>query len=97
MLNHVSDPVQYHSIQHLLSKFHSTFDTSKYTIAKTNISHAIETHSHTPPVSKCYPGNPTIISEMRSIINKLLNEGLIRVSQSSYAAPALFVKKKDST
>ena len=38
---------------------------------------------------------PIINAAMRSIVGKLLDEGLIRESQSPYAAPALLVKKKD--
>ncbi len=59
--------------------------------------HAIETYPYVPLVSRCYPSNPTSISDMRSIINKLLASGLVRKSQSSYAAPALLTKKKDNT
>jgi hypothetical protein len=97
LITHVTDPTQYASIQSLLSKFTSQFDTSKYTVARTTISHAIETYPHTPPVSKSFQNSPTMIAEMRLIIDNLLNAGLIRPSQSSYAAPALLVKKKDQT
>ncbi|CAF0921788.1 unnamed protein product [Rotaria sordida] len=97
LLLHIVEQIQHDSIQSLLFKFQSTFDTSKYTVAQTKLSHVIETYPHTPPVSKCYPSNPTSIAEMRLIINKLLEAGLIRKSQSSYAAPALLVKKKDQT
>lgn len=97
LIPHLIDSVQYDRIQSLLFKYESTFDTSQYTIARTKLSHVIETYPHTPPVTKCYPGNPTSISELRLIINKLLTAGLVRQSQSSYAAPALLVKKKDQT
>ncbi|CAF4919115.1 unnamed protein product, partial [Rotaria sp. Silwood1] len=97
LLFHIADQTQRDLIQSLLFKFQSTFDTSKYSVAQTKLSHVIETYPHTPPVSKCYPGNPTIIAELKSIINKLLEAGLIRESQSPYAAPALLVKKKDQT
>ena len=97
LISHIIDSVQYDRIQLLLFKYESTFDTSQYTIARTKLSHVIETYPHTPPVTKCYPGNPTSISEMRLIINKLLTAGLVRQSQSSYAAPALLVKKKDQS
>ncbi|CAF4750795.1 unnamed protein product, partial [Rotaria magnacalcarata] len=46
--------------------------------ATTQIFHVIESHPHTPPVSKCYPGNRTSNSEMHSIINKLLDSVLVR-------------------
>ncbi|CAF4359376.1 unnamed protein product, partial [Rotaria sordida] len=88
LLFHIVDQTQHGLIQSLLFKFQSTFDTSKYTVAQTKLSHVIETYPHTPSVSKCYLSNPTSIAEMRLIINKLLEAGLIRESQSSYAAPA---------
>ncbi|CAF2669091.1 unnamed protein product [Rotaria sp. Silwood2] len=95
LLSHITYQVQHDQIQSLLLKFQSTFDTSKYTIARTKIFHAIETYPHAPPVSKSYPSNLTTNSEMRLIINKLITAGLIRESKSSYAAPALLIKKKD--
>jgi transposase InsO family protein len=97
LLHHISDQDQHDRIQLLLFRFESSFDTSKYTVTHTQLSHVIETYPHTPPVTKCYPSNPTSISEMRLIINKLLEAGLVRQSQSSYAAPALLIKKKDET
>ncbi|CAF4090146.1 unnamed protein product, partial [Rotaria magnacalcarata] len=75
-LHHLTDPMQCRALQVLSYKFKSLFDTSTYTIATTQISHVIETHPHTPPVPKCYPGNRTSTSEMHSIINKLLASGL---------------------
>jgi len=97
LVNHVTDPHQHTSIRSLLSQFLPQFDTSKYTVATTTITHAIETYPHTPPVSKPYQSSPTLIAEMRSVIDNLLNAGLIRPSTSSYAASALLVKKKDRT
>ena len=97
LMKHINDPTQHASVQSLLFKFTSQFDTSKYTVARTTISHAIETNPHTPPVSKPFQNSPAIITEMRLIIDNLLNAGLIRSSQSSYAAPALLVRKKDQT
>lgn len=97
LINHVSNPIQHDDLQSLLFKYESTFDTSKYKIAHTRIFHTIETYSHTPPVSKCYPGTPTLNAELRMIIEKLLSAGLIVPSQSPYAAPASLVKKKDQS
>ncbi|CAF2106737.1 unnamed protein product [Rotaria magnacalcarata] len=78
-LHHLTDPMQCRALQVLSYKFKSLFDTSTYTIATTQISHVIETHPHTPPVPKCYPGNRTSTSEMHSIINKLLASGLVLI------------------
>lgn len=97
LASHMTDQTQHDKLKSLLLRFQSTFDTSKYTIAKTEIFHAIETETHTPPVSKHYPGSPTLNAELRKIVDKLLDAGLVANSQSAYAAPALLVKKKDKS
>ena len=94
LIHHITDPIQHASMQSLLSQFTSRFDTSKYSVARTTICHAIETYPHTPPVSRCFSTSPSLTTEMRLIIDNLLDTGLIRPSQSSYAAPALLVKKR---
>ena len=95
--NHIHGTDQHDLLRSLLFRFERNFDTSQYTIARTKITHVIETHPHTHPVSKCYSSNPALISEMRSIIDKLLKSGLVRPSNSPYAAAALLTKKKDQT
>ena len=97
LLSHITKRTPHDQLKALLFRFENSFDTSKYRVATTKISHAIETHPHTPPVSRCYPSTPVMIHEMRLIMEKLLESGLIRKSQSSYAAPALLTKKKDQT
>jgi hypothetical protein len=77
LIHHIVDPNQYDLIKSLLFKFQSTFDTTNYTIAKTKVFHTIETYPHVPPVSISYSSTPTSISDMRSIINKLLARGLV--------------------
>ena len=97
LLSHITERTSHDQLKTLLFRFETTFDTSKYRMATTKIAHAIETHPHTPPVSRCYPTTPALINEMRSIIGKLLDARLVRQSQSSYAAPALLTRKKDQT
>ncbi|CAF1529898.1 unnamed protein product [Adineta steineri] len=97
LINHTSNPDQHYKLQSLLFQFESTFDISNYKIAQTEITHFIETIPHTPPVSKAYPGNPTINAELKIMIDQLLDAGLICTSQSPYAAPTLLVKKKDQS
>ena len=97
LIKHIDDNEQHRSLKTLLYQFERTFDTSQYTTARTPVTHIIETHPHTPPVSRCYPSNPKMITEMRQIIDSLLKSGLIRASKSPYAAAALLTKKKDQT
>ncbi|CAF3257177.1 unnamed protein product [Rotaria socialis] len=52
LLHHLTGQVEYHTLQVLLYKFKSIFDHNTFTVATTQMSHVIETHPHTPPVSK---------------------------------------------
>ena len=97
LLDHVNDIDQHNLLQSLLFRFERNLDTSQYTTARTKVTHVIETYPHTPPASKCYSNNPTSIYEMRLIIDSLLQSGLVRPSNSPYAAAAFLTKKKDQT
>lgn len=97
LIEHIDDMDQQQSLNSLLDRSQHTFDTSRYTTARTPISHIIETHPHTPPVSKRYASNPSWIKEMRSIIEKLIQSNIVRPSKSPYSAAALLTKKKDGT
>lgn len=64
LIEHINDADQHQSLNSLLSRSGRTFDTSQYTTARTPVSHIIETHPHTPPISKCYISTPSLIKEM---------------------------------
>ena len=49
----------------------------------------------TPIASRSYRYNPVVVKEVDSIIEKYLKEGLIRRSQSPYAAPIVVILKKN--
>ena len=49
----------------------------------------------TPIVSRSYRYNPVVAREVNSIIEKYLRAGIIRRSQSPYAAPIVVVPKKN--
>ncbi|CAF4330765.1 unnamed protein product, partial [Rotaria sordida] len=72
-------------------------DNSKLTIATNVKPHAIKTLDHPPPVSKLYYSTSSKQEEMYKIIQELLHFGLIRPSDSPYAALALLVAKHDGT
>ncbi|CAF4295986.1 unnamed protein product, partial [Rotaria sordida] len=69
----------------------------KLTITTNVKPHAIKTLDHPPPVSKPYYSTPSKQEEMYKIIQELLHFGLIRPSDSPYAAPALLVAKHNGT
>ncbi|CAI7930071.1 unnamed protein product [Closterium sp. NIES-54] len=50
-----------------------------------------------PPVHATYRMSAAELKEVQAQLEELLEKGFIRVSSSSYAAPILFVKKKDGS
>jgi hypothetical protein len=80
----------------LLAHFHSTFDVTRHNIANTPINHVINTIPHSPPACRPYP-QPDRDEAMYKLIQEFLQADLIQESHSPYAAPAMLVKKKDSS
>ncbi|CAF1690286.1 unnamed protein product, partial [Adineta ricciae] len=80
----------------LLTRFVSTFDTSKHNIANTSINHVINTVPHSPPACRFYP-QPDKEDAMYQLMQEFLQAGLISESHSPYAAPAILIKKKDNS
>ncbi|CAI7810655.1 unnamed protein product [Closterium sp. NIES-54] len=50
-----------------------------------------------PPVRATYRMSAAELKEVQAQLEEILEKGFIRVSSSSYAAPILFVKKKDGS
>ncbi|CAF1633476.1 unnamed protein product, partial [Didymodactylos carnosus] len=63
-------------------------------IAKTPISHIINTVPHSPPACRPYP-QPRHEEALYNIIQEFLKAGLITESSSPYAASAMLVDKGD--
>ncbi|CAF4957616.1 unnamed protein product [Rotaria sp. Silwood1] len=97
LIRHIDNPEQQDRVKTLLNQYAKLFDTSKLTVASNVTSHAIKTLDHPPPVSKPYYSTPSKQEEMYKIVQELLHFGLIRPSDSPYAAPALLVAKQDGT
>ena len=51
----------------------------------------------TPPPRRLYSLSPFELNTLQEFINENLSTGFIRLTSSSLAAPALFVKKKDGS
>ncbi|CAF4449982.1 unnamed protein product, partial [Didymodactylos carnosus] len=73
----------------ILLEFQHLFDNSQMTIAKTEVSHVINTSSHSPPCSKCYPMSKPKEEALYNILKELMKAGLMSKAKSPYAAPAL--------
>ncbi|CAF4616452.1 unnamed protein product [Rotaria sp. Silwood2] len=95
LTQHIDNLEQQDRVKTLLNQYAKLFDTSKLTIATNVKPHDIKTLDHPPPVSKPYYSTTSKQEEMYKIIQELLHYGLIRPSDSPYAAPALLVSKKD--
>ncbi|CAF4822305.1 unnamed protein product, partial [Rotaria sp. Silwood2] len=91
LTQHIDNLEQQDRVKTLLNQYAKLFDTSKLTIATNVKPHDIKTLDHPPPVSKPYYSTPSKQEEMYKIIQELLHCGLIRPSDSPYAAPALLV------
>ncbi|CAF4129264.1 unnamed protein product, partial [Rotaria magnacalcarata] len=96
LLNHTKDSHQKHALYSSLVPFHKVFDTTKHNIARTPISHLINTVPHYPFACRPYP-QANKEETMYTLIQEFLHAGLISESNSPYAAPALMVKKKDGS
>ncbi|CAF1561633.1 unnamed protein product, partial [Rotaria sp. Silwood1] len=97
LIRHIDNPEQQDRVKTLLNQYAKLFDTSKLTVASNVTHHAIKTLDHPPPVSKPYYSTSSKQEEMYKIVQELLHFGLIRPSDSPYAAPALLIAKQDGT
>ena len=86
------------AIDQVLREFDDVFARPKGLPPEREIQHNIEVETdQDAPHRSPYRMSETELTALHEILTKLLDEGLIRVSQSSYAAPALLVKKPDGS
>ena len=94
--NHLTDE-QSRRLQHLLCKYQTVFAYDGNEGRTSTIEHTIKLTDDTPVASR-YRRTPSgWRHESESEIQRLRNNGVIRSSTSSYAAPICPVKKKDGT
>lgn len=87
-------------IIHLLNEFRDVFPEQlpKRLPPERSIDHRIELIPHEqPPSRNSYRMSTKELDELKKQLNELIENGFIQPSKSSYAAPVLFVKKKDGT
>ena len=96
LVDAIPNPQHHNRMHELLTRFSSTFDTSKHNIAKTSINHVINTIPHSPPACKPYP-QPDKAADLYKLVQEFLDADLISESHSPYAAPAFLIKKNDAT
>ncbi|CAF4546275.1 unnamed protein product, partial [Rotaria magnacalcarata] len=81
LLNHTKDSHQKHALYSSLVPFHKVFDTTKHNIARTPISHLINTVPHYPFACRPYP-QANKEETMYTLIQEFLHAGLISESNS---------------
>ncbi|CAI5485183.1 unnamed protein product [Closterium sp. Yama58-4] len=87
-------------IQKVLSDFQDVFPSDLPTglPPKRSVDHRIVLQPGSePPVRATYRMSAAELKEVQAQLEELLEKGFIRVSSSPYAAPILFVKKKDGS
>ena len=97
LVEHINDHDQQRQVKRILFHYSHLFDTRKPAIVCNVKPHEIKTLDHPPPASKAYYSTPQKQEAMHTLVQELLQSGLIRQSYSPYAAPALLIPKKDNT
>ncbi|CAF1518533.1 unnamed protein product [Adineta ricciae] len=94
LVHHLVDPYRKRQFSLLLNRYTPLFDNSRHNISDIVIENVFNTVPHTPPAFRPHR-NPHTREETRRLIDEFLEAGLIRESNSPYAAPAFIVPRKD--
>lgn len=89
---------QEHELTLLLAKFLEVFHEISGLPPHWGITHSIVLQEGTAPISVrpyCYPHHHK--SEIEKQVNEMLQQGIIRHSDSPFSSPVILVKKKDNT
>ena len=97
LVSHLSDVPQHTAMLTILQQHCRVFDTSRHSIAKTSIPHAIVTGSHPPISVRPYYRTVSQRRDLQQEVDKLLLDNIIRPSTSPWSSPVLLKKKPDGT
>lgn len=91
------NPDQHQRLLQLLEKWSCVF-TSHDDFGRTNaVQHQIPTGAAPPCRERYRPVLPSLYSELRTLLQGMLDSGVVRESSSPWAAPEVLVKKKDGS
>ncbi|GJU89085.1 ty3-gypsy retrotransposon protein [Tanacetum coccineum] len=91
-------PSVHPDIAQLLAQFESLFQVPTTLPPHRSIDHHIHLYPNTKPVNvRPYRYPHYQKGEIEKLVNEMLGQGIIRVSQSPFSSPVLLVKKKDGS
>ena len=97
-LSHISNDEQRQSLMQLLKRFKHAFADPNLPPSRTQVvSHSINTGDSRPIAQQPYRKPHTEVKHEGEMIDKLLEQGVIRPSCSDWASPTVIVSKKDGT
>ncbi len=89
-------PSQHHALFSLIKRYKSVVAENPKAPRFTSIvEHAIDTGSHPPIKQRSYRTSHQVQQKIREEVNEMLNNGIIRPSNSPWASPVVLVLKKD--
>ncbi|UYV85023.1 hypothetical protein LAZ67_X004325 [Cordylochernes scorpioides] len=97
--NLISDDLseeQQSQILSILKRYEKIFDKNNEPVKQTSVTkHKIETGNHQPIKHRPYRVSPTERQAIQTEVDKMLDAGIIRHSESPWSSPVILVKKKD--
>ncbi|UYV72818.1 hypothetical protein LAZ67_10000882 [Cordylochernes scorpioides] len=97
--NLISDDLseeQQSQILSILKRYDKIFDKNNESVKQTSLAkHKIETGNHQPIKHRPYRVSPTERQAIQTEVDKMLDAGIIRHSESPWSSPVILVKKKD--
>lgn len=97
LVTHIQDGATRNDFSNMLKRYAKLFDTSKMTRANTVIHHTINTGDNVPTNVRPYYKTIEQRKELQVEVTKLLEQGILRPSHSSWSSPVLLKRKPDGT
>jgi hypothetical protein len=97
LVMHIDDKKHRNDFLNILRQNKRSFDTSKMTRARTKINHTINTGDHPPTSVRPYYKTVQQRKEMQQAVATLLDQRILRPSNSPWSSPVLLKKKPDGT
>lgn len=97
LVAHIDDKRVRQEFLDILRRNKRTFDTSTMTRANTRIQHTINTGDHPPTSVRPYYKTVKQRKEMQQEVGMLLDQGILKPSNSPWSSPVLLKEKPDGT